>query len=110
MARTQTINYGNAVALPVAAGAAYTPAVKDDSGVAVTKAANELVPSRPYNRIGVMVQNLAANVMTITAPSSAVLKLAAGQILNMQQGFFMEDGLYTITGTAADTFNFWEAY
>ena len=104
MARTQTINYGNAIALPVLVGAAHTPA---DS---TTKIADELFPARLYNRTGAWVHNLAANVMTITAPSGSVFKLAAGAIINMQQGFFMEDGAYTITGTAADTFNFWEAY
>lgn len=110
MARTQKINYGVAVALPVTVGSARTPATTDDAGAATTKAANELFPSRTFNRIGAYVQSLAANDMTIIAPSGAVFILKAGVIVNMQQGFFMEDGAYTITGTAADTFNFWEAY
>lgn len=113
MARTQTINYGNAIALPVNVGTARTPATFADDGVtASTKAANELFPTRPYNRIGAYVKADAANVanLSITAPSGAIYPLAPGATISMQQGFFMEDGAYTITGTAADTFSFWEAY
>lgn len=111
MARTQTINYGNAIALPVLVGAAYTPVVYAADGVtALTKIANELFPARPYNRIGAWVKNLGANTMSIIAPSGSIYPLDPGATFNMQQGFAMEDGAYTITGTAADTFSFWEAY
>lgn len=109
MARTQQINYGNAVALPVAAGSAYTPAFSL-AGVAQTKAADELFPARTFNRIGAWVYNAGANNMTLTAPSGSRFILKPGVVVSLQQGFFMEDGAYTITGTAADTFYFWEAY
>jgi hypothetical protein len=110
MARTQQINYGNAIALPVTVGAVYTPTIKG-SGAANTKAANELFPDRSLTqRIGAWVRNLALNNMTITAPSGSQFQLRPGEIVSMQQGFFFEDGAYTITGTAADTFSFWEAY
>jgi len=105
MARTQVINYGNAISLPVTVGSAYTPAVSGQ-----TKAANELFPNRPYNRIGAWVKNTGSNAMSITAPSGSIYPLASGQTISMQQGFFLEDGAYTITGTGTDTFSFWEAY
>lgn len=104
MARTQQINYGNGIALPVAAGSAHTPV---DGVVTLV---NELFPARPYNRIGAWVKNRGANVMNLVAPSGSIYKLDAGATVSLQQGFFMEDGAYTITGTAGDVFDFWEAY
>lgn len=110
MARTQVINYGNSLVLPILVGAAYTPVPPAVAGVTPTKAANELFPARLYHRIGALVKNTGSNAMTITAPSGSVYPLAAGATIGMENGFFMEDGAYTITGTATDTFNFWEAY
>lgn len=110
--RTQVINYGNAIVLPVAAGAAYTPVPPAEPGAAVpTKAANELFPTRPYNRIGAWVKNLsAANTLNIIGPSGSIFVMDPSSVINMASGFFMEDGAYTVTGTAGQTFSFWEAY
>lgn len=110
MARTQVINYGNDIALPVLVGAAYTPVPPAVGGVTPTKIADELFPLRLYNRIGAWVKNQGAAVMLIAAPSGSVYRLDPGDTISLQQGFFMEDGAYTITGTAAQTFSFWEAY
>lgn len=111
MARTQRINYGNAIALPVTAGSAYTPVPNAVAGVVPTKAANELVPDRPYNRVGMWVKNLSAvNSMNIVAPSGSSYPLDPGATFMVATGGGLEDGAYTITGTAADTFSFWEAY
>ncbi len=104
MAKTQTISYGNNIALPVLVGAAHTPA---DS---TTKAANELVPARAYGRRGMWVKNQGSNVMSIAYPSGAVYKLDGGATLMLQDAGMLEDGVYLITGTALDTFSFWEAY
>lgn len=90
MAKTQKVNYGNDIALPVAA--------------------NALFPDRPYGRRGFWVKNQGANVMLIGAPSGSIYKLDAGATLMMQDAGMLEDGPYTITGTAAQTFSFWEAY
>ena len=90
MAKTQQVNFGNDVALPTAA--------------------NALFPAREYGRRGFWVKNQGANVMNITYPSGAIYKLDAGATLMLQDAGMIEDGAYTITGTAADTFSFWEAY
>lgn len=90
MAKTQKINYGNDVALPVTA--------------------NALVPDRPYGRRGMWVKNQGAAVMLIIAPSGSIYRLDAGATLMLQDAGMLEDGAYTITGTAAQTFSFWEAY
>lgn len=90
MARTQKINYGNGVTLPTTLDA--------------------LVPDRPYNRIGLAVKNRGSNVMNVTLPSGFIYKLDPGATLNAFNGFLLEDGPYTITGTAAEVFDFWEAY
>lgn len=110
MAKTQHVSYGNAIVLPVAAGAVTTPALVTDAGVAITKAANELVPARTFGRRGLWVKNQGANVMSITAPSGSIYPLDAGATLMLPDAGMLEDGAYTITGTAAQTFSFWEAY
>lgn len=104
MAKTQKVNYGNAIVLPVAAGAAHTPA--DGSA----KVADELFPARTYGRRGFWVKNNGANTMNITAPSGSIYPLDAGATFWSQDAGNHEDGAYSITGTAGQTFNFWEAY
>lgn len=105
MAKTQTVNYGNNIALPVVAAAvAHTPADGID------KLVNELWPNRVYGRRAAWIKNQGANVMSIIAPSGSVYKLDAGSTMQFPSPELLEDGAYTITGTAADTFSFWEAY
>lgn len=104
MAKTQAVNYGNDIALPVLVGAAHTPAD------GVTKLATELWPARPYGRKAGWVKNQGANVMLITAPSGSIYKLDANTTIQYATPQMLEDGAYTITGTAADTFSYWESY
>lgn len=110
MAKTQKVSYGNAIVLPVNAGAVTTPALVTDAGVAIIKAANELVPARTYGRRAMWVKNQGAAAMSITAPSGSIYVLDAGATLMLQTPDMLEDGAYTITGTATQTFSFWEAY
>ena len=102
--KTQQVNYGNAIALPVLVGAAHTPAD------GTTKAANELMPARLYGRRGFWVKNTGANAMAIVAPSGSNYPLGAGATYIASDAGNLEDGAYTITGTAADTFSFAEYY
>lgn len=104
MAKTQTISYGNNIALPVLVGAAHTPA--DGS----TKVANELFPNRPYTRKAAWVKNQGVNAMSIIAPSGSVYLLDGGETIQYSTPQMLEDGAYTITGTIGDTFSSWESY
>lgn len=104
MAKTQKINYGNDIALPVLVGAVHTPAD------GATKAADELFPNRPYTRRGAWVKNQGAAVMLVTAPSGSIYRLDPGATLMLQDAGMLEDGAYSITGTSTQTFSFWEAY
>lgn len=104
MAKTQRVNYGNAIALPVAAGAAHTPAD------GTTKAADELFPARTYGRRGGWVRNSAVTAMSIIAPSGSIYPLGAGEVVFFGEAGLLEDGAYTITGTAAAIFSYCEFY
>lgn len=90
MAKTQKVNFGNDVALPTAA--------------------NALFPAREYGRRGFWVKNQGANVMLITAPSGSIYRLDAGDTLMLSDAGIIEDGAYTITGTALQMFSFAEYY
>lgn len=104
MAKTQKINYGNNLVLPIAAGSAHTPA---DGVVTLI---NELWPNRTYGRRGAWVKNQGAATMFVTAPSGSIYPLDPGATLMLQDAGMLEDGAYTITGTATQTFSHWEAY
>lgn len=87
--RTAVYNYGNDVVLPTAA--------------------NVLVPDRPHGRKSIWVKNQGANVMLIAAPSGSVYRLDPGATW-FPPYVAIQDGAYTITGTAAQTFSFEEVY
>lgn len=92
MAKTQAINYGN------------------DTAIAVTNTYQALWPDRPYTRKAAWVKNRGANVMLIKAPSGSIYPLDGGATVQYATPQMLEDGIYTITGTAADTFSHWESY
>lgn len=95
MAKTQTINYGNATA------------------IASTGVYQALWPDRPYTRKAAWVKNNSGpggNPMSIKAPSGSIYILDPGATIQYPTPQMLEDGAYEITGTALDTFSFWESY
>lgn len=79
------------------------------NNTALPTAANALFPARTHGRRGMRFHNNGAAVMTVTAPSGAQFLVAAGAVLELRHPF-VEDGAYTVTGTATQTFYAYDIY